>query len=230
MLLPGMDGTGQLYSRFINALPSGWRKSAHHYPAEVSVSYDKSLRMVQSIAPEQPFLLVAESYSTPLAIRFAATGPEHLKGLVLCAGFASSPVRGWRRFVTRLLCPVLFRLPLTDRVIEMFLVGENAEPSLVAEVRTAISCVKPAVLAARLVEILGCNVRSDVARIEVPVLYLQAQGDRLVGPNCLNEILQYAKNVAIERIPGPHLLFQREPDRTARIIEEFARWNGFALD
>jgi pimeloyl-ACP methyl ester carboxylesterase len=207
----------------MHALPGGWRKSAPHYPAEVLVSYDKLLRMEQSVAPEQPFLLVAESYSTPLAIRFAATRPEHLKGLVLCAGFASSPVRGWRRFVTRLLCPVLFHLPLTDRAIEMFLVGENAEPSLVAEVRTAISCVKPAVLAARLVEILGCDVRSDVARIEVPILYLQAQGDRLVDPDCLNEILQYAKNLVIERITGPHLLFQREPVRTAKAIEDFAQ-------
>jgi pimeloyl-ACP methyl ester carboxylesterase len=226
MLLPGMDGTARLYSRLMHALPGGWRKSAPHYPAEVSVNYDKLLRMVQSIAPERPFLLVAESYSTPLAIRFAATRPEHLKGLVLCAGFASSPVSGWRRFVARLLCPVLFHLPLTDRAIEIFLVGENAEPSLVAAVRTAISCVKPGVLAARLVEILGCDVRSEVARIEVPVLYLQAQGDRLVGRRSLDQILEIKGDVGVERIPGPHLLFQREPARTAKAIEEFVRRNG----
>jgi pimeloyl-ACP methyl ester carboxylesterase len=225
ILLPGMHGTANLYLRLMHALPADWGKSAPQYPADIVVGYDQLLRMVQFITPERPYLLVAESYSTPLAIRFAAARPKNLKGLILCAGFASSPVLGWVRLAIRLLGRVLFHFPPTNPAIEMFLLGRDADPTLLVEVRTAIRSVKPAVLAARLAEVLDCDVRADLAKVEVPVLCLQPEADRLVGPECFTEI-ERNTNLAVGRIRGPHLLFQREPERPARAIEEFARQIG----
>jgi pimeloyl-ACP methyl ester carboxylesterase len=137
-----------LFERLIHALPESWRTTVLKYPTDVIVDYDELLGMVQSNAPEQPFLLVAESYSTPLAIRFAATRREHLIGVVLCAGFASSPLVGLKRFVARLLGPILFYLPLSDWALRRFLIGDGAESSLRDEARSAIASVRPAILAA----------------------------------------------------------------------------------
>lgn len=223
-----MDGTSQLLFSLMRALPFDCRKSAQVYLADIHIPYDKLLRMVQAYAPERPFLLIAESYSTPLAIRFAATHPQHLKALVLCAGFASSPVRGWRRLAAQLLRPFLFHLPLTEHAIEHFLLGECADPALGAEVRAALSAVKPSVLAARLGEILACDVRAHLTEIVVPILYIQAENDRLVGPNSLAEILLHKPDLIVASIPGPHLLFQREPARTAKAIEDFVHQLGLS--
>ncbi len=55
------------------------------------------------------------------------------------------------------------------------------------------------------------------------MLYLQAGSDRLVGAECLEEILSIKSDVRVTRLAGPHLLFQREPERAAEAIEEFLR-------
>jgi len=218
-----MDGNADLLTPLMEALPKESCKSAQHYATDTVVNYDQLLGMLEFIVPKSPYLLVAESYSTPLAIRFAASRPAHLQGLVLCAGFASSPLRGWRRKAALILSPLLFRLTPSRWVLEQFLIGEGADASLLECLQASIAAVRPGVLAARLREVLKCDVRGDLARVAVPMLYVQAQNDRLVGPDSLSVILCLKPETVVERISGPHLLFQREPIRAAAAIDRFVQ-------
>jgi pimeloyl-ACP methyl ester carboxylesterase len=218
-----MDGNADLLKPLMEALPSEPRKSLQYYVTDAVVTYDQWLGMLDAVVPKIPYLLVAESYATPLAIRFAASHPPHLQGLVLCAGFAASPLRGWRRHAAQIASPLLFRLPPSRLILERFLIGEGAEPALLNQLQASIAAVKPQVFAARLREVLHCDVRSDLAKIAVPTLYLQARNDRLVGPTSLSEILAIKPDIAVEQIPGPHLLFQREPVEAAAAIDRFVQ-------
>lgn len=171
----------------------------------------------------EAFILVAESYSTPLAIKFAASKPANLVGIVLCAGFASSPIRGWRRAVGLFLAPVLFRFPLPDFALRFWLLGSEAPNSLLATVRGAISAVRPSVLASRLREVLKCDARAALRETKVPILYLQAKEDRLVGVSCFDEIRRISPEIKVTVIEGPHLILQRQPRNAAEVVVEFAR-------
>jgi pimeloyl-ACP methyl ester carboxylesterase len=112
VLLPGMHGTGELFSEFMKMIPEPKHIEALHYPTDVSPSYSQLLGAVEFFVPaSEDFVLLAESYSTPLAIQFAATDPPNLKGLILCAGFAASPIRGWRKLLAWVIAPLVFRLP-----------------------------------------------------------------------------------------------------------------------
>lgn len=223
LLLPGMDGNGSLLTSLMEALPEEPRKSAPHYLTDTVVNYDQLLSMLKAIVPERPYLFVAESYSTPLAIRFAASHPPNLQGLVLCAGFAPSPLRGWRRKAALALSGFLFRLPPSPWALERFLIGEKADSALMKKLQTSIAAVKPKVLAARLREVLNCDVRGELAKIAVPTLFIQARYDHLVGPGSLSEILTLKPDIVVEQISGPHLLFQREPIEAAAAIERFVQ-------
>jgi pimeloyl-[acyl-carrier protein] methyl ester esterase len=223
ILLPGMDGKADLLMPLMRALPEEPRKSVPHYLTDTVVTYDQRLGMLEFIVPERPYLLVAESYSTPLAIRFAASRPPHLQGLVLCAGFASSPLRGWRRTAALVASRFLFRMRPSHWALERFLIGQRAGSVLMKNLQTSIAAVKPQVLATRLNEVLNCDVRGDLARITVPTLYIQAQHDRLVGPESLSEILALKPDIVVEQISGPHLLFQREPIKAAAAIDRFVK-------
>src|SRR6476646_5995820 len=100
VLLPGLDGTGNLFAEFIAVLPSGFQVITARYPTTGSLSYSQLAPLVRHATPtSDPFVLVAESFSTPLAIQIAAEDLPNMKALVLCAGFATSPVRGWQRFL-----------------------------------------------------------------------------------------------------------------------------------
>jgi serine aminopeptidase S33 family len=147
------------------------------------------MQITQSAFPASgPFVLVAESFSTPLAIQLAATNPPNLKGIVLCAGFITSPVRGRLRRVGLFFSPVLFSAGLPESAARYWLTGSSASPALLASVRAAISSVRPAVLSARLRAVLTCDASVELEKIAVPILYLQAKKDRLVKESSLNEI------------------------------------------
>jgi pimeloyl-ACP methyl ester carboxylesterase len=221
-----MHGTGELFSEFMHAvrraMPDMGRMEALHYPTDARLSYEGLLAVVQDfVPPAEPFFLLAESFSTPLAIQFAATTPPNLKGLVLCAGFAANPIRGPKRFLISCLAPILFRLPLFDFAISFWLAGPGAPPSLHDAIRTAASSVRPEVLSARLLAVLGCDVRQELSRISVPILLLQASRDRMVPASRVEEMLLIRPDATLKIIVGPHLLFQREPKMAAAAVKEF---------
>jgi pimeloyl-ACP methyl ester carboxylesterase len=217
-----MDGTGELFADFIKALPDSFETASVRYPTDICLSYAGLMTFVRSVTDaSRPFVLIAESFSTPLAIQFAATNPQNLKGLVLCAGFASSPVRGWFRFLGSLFSPFLFRVKLTEFAVKRWLVGPNASPALLSAVKAAISSVKPNVLSARLCAILDCDARTELTQVTVPILYLQANQDRLIPVSCFDEIRRINPQTSVTKISGPHLLFQREPQKTAEVVARF---------
>ncbi len=115
VLLPGMYGSTELFADFEKALPREFVTERVGYPNDVSLSYAELLELVRSCVPvSESYVIVAESFSTPLAIQFAGTNPPNMKGLVLSAGFATSPVRGLLRFMTPFLAPFLSHLPVNE--------------------------------------------------------------------------------------------------------------------
>jgi len=217
-----MHGTGELFSEFMSFIPEPKHIEALCYPAGASPSYHQLLGAVQSFVPaNELYVLVAESFSTPPAILFAATNPPNLRGLILCAGFATSPVRGWGKLLAALIAPLAFRLPLPKAALAHFLLGKQAPESLHASVRAAIRSVEPAVFAARLLQTLKADVRAELAKVAVPILYIRAGQDRLVPTSCLEEIQRIKPQTEVVKIDGPHLILQREPRRAAEAVARF---------
>jgi pimeloyl-[acyl-carrier protein] methyl ester esterase len=222
VLMPGMDGTGNLFNGFVEALPDGFETTIVRYPADSVRSYGELLEFVLAeISVSDPFVLLAESFSTPLAIQYAAQNPPNLKGLILCAGFASSPVAGSKSAVAVAAVRLFMRVTPPAAVIKMFLVGRRAPASLVEAVRAAVSSVRSEVLIARAQSIFACDVREELARIAMPILYLRAMQDRLVPARCMEEVLNIHPSAEVASIPGSHLLLQREPKETAAAVASF---------
>ncbi len=188
VLLPGLDGTGTLFTDLISELPPTLTVKIARYPTQRFLSYSELVPCVQELVPNSsPFLLVAESFSTPLAAKLAATRPPNLAGLIMCAGFVTNPVGSWSLLVRVLARPLLFRLSIPDLVFEHFLIGASPPNALEAGVRQALRLVNPGVLARRVRAVLGCDAREDLARTEIPIMYIQAEGDRLVRQECFRE-------------------------------------------
>ena len=219
-----MDGTGELFADFVNALPNTFSTKIVRFPADQRLSYVELAPLVRSAIPAlEPFVILAESFSTPLAILCAAANPPNLKGLIICAGFATSPVRRELRFLCSLVAPILFRMGLPGFAARLLLVGSNAPSSLLAAMLAAVSSVQSKVLSARLREVLSCDALAALDKVTVPILYIQAKQDRLVHTWCAEEIRRMKPQMSVSVIAGPHLLVQREPQRTAAVVAEFVQ-------
>lgn len=192
------------------------------YSPDVAVSNCELLGVIQSFVPaSDPYFLLAESFSTPLAIQFAAANPHNLKGLILAAGFAKSPVGEFRSSLGSLLAPMIFHLPVPQFAVNYLLIGSDAPESLKQSVRAVTASVRPRVMAARLRAVLACDVRSDLRKVAVPVLYIRATRDRLVPRNCGDEIQAILPTTSVIELDGPHLILQREPKQSAEAVGQF---------
>lgn len=222
VLLPGLDGTGNLFARFVSTLTPRLDARIVRYPADRLLSYtDLFSSVVDAIPQSQPFVLLAESFSTPVAAMIAATNPASLKGLIVCAGFIRSPVRGWLRYTKSLVQPPLFRMPPPKFVLEHFLIGADAPHELRDEVRCTLRTVAPEVMAFRVRAVMGCDAAREFSRIRVPTLYLQAEQDRLVSKASFEEIQQLKPDTILAVVGAPHFVLQREPHKAAERIAEF---------
>ena len=217
-----MDGSGTLFTDFADALPQHLTVRIVSYPPDRFLPYSELADLVKEAAFGcANVVLVAESFSTPLAIQYAAAHPQNVAAVILCAGFASSPVCSeWVRRVYPVLNAV-FSVPAPDFVLRHFLLGPKPPAPLCAALRKAIRSVSPSVLAARLRAIAECDVRQQLLSVTAPVLYIQATEDRAVGTSCGEEIKRLRPDTVLAKIAAPHLVLQCAPDKAAKIITAF---------
>ena len=223
-----MDGTGRLFQPLEASIGKQARSTTVSYPTTEPLGYDALLEVVEASLPEEPFVLVAESFSGPLAIRLAAENPRLLRGLVLCNTFVTSPFPPSLLRCCSTMAWLLF-LPTPAFLIRWFLLGRGAATHLVARTRTTIASVRLAVLATRLREIASVDVPRALARIDVPVLYLAGSQDRLLSVRGMRSIKDASRDVEIETIQGPHLLLQACPEEAAGKILGFCERVGSGI-
>lgn len=222
VLLPGLDGTGKLFADFVESLRTSWPATVVSYPTDTFLSYADLRPFVTAAAPQsQQFVLLAESFSTPLALWYAACAPANLSAVVLCAGFVRNPLRRWSKLAKTVTRPLLFKLEPPQMILEYFLLGKNAPPQTVRNLRQALRNVSPHVLSGRVQEVLNCDARETLGRITVPLLYLEPTNDRLLSPLCRDDFSRLKPDTLFKAVPGPHLLLQREPQKTANIVRNF---------
>ncbi len=96
ILLPGMDGTGDLFDPLLKMIPPKYQVQAIAYPADELLSYEGLYDFVgDQLRNQGQIILVAESFSGPLALRIANSEPERIRAVILCASFVYPPVPRW---------------------------------------------------------------------------------------------------------------------------------------
>lgn len=219
VVLPGLDGTGLLLSEFASFGPNRHETTVMTLPVDCGTDFGHLVSLVLGELPEHPVLLIAESFSGPIAIRIAAAEPSRIAGLVLVATFVGSPI--WR-IMTFLPLATLFRLPVPKWAVRRYLVGNDAPNDLVELVCTAIRTVNPKVLASRVRMIGRLDVREECRQCTCPILYLRAAADSLVPVRCGLDIAELNPQVDIVTVDAPHFVLQRKPEEVWDHIQTFA--------
>ena len=221
VLLPGFDGTGIMFRPFLPHLPPTLRPIIVTYPPEVPKDYSQLLPLVlDSLPKDQPFVIVGESFSGPLAIMAAATHPPGLLGVVLCASFVRNPLWLRPRWLRHLACPFAFKcLRLVNPA--RLLLGRSSAAELRALLADSLASLHARVLACRAKAVLSVDVRDQLKSCRIPFLYLVAEDDRVVPRQNLREFISYLPKTHVVSIPAPHLLLQTRPAAAANAISKF---------
>jgi pimeloyl-ACP methyl ester carboxylesterase len=221
LLLPGLDGSGRLFAPLLAAGPRAFDAEPVSFPPDLPLGYDALADLVRPRLPRRRFVLLAESFSGPLAVRLAAERPRGLAALVLAASFLHRPLDPLLHPVRGLVGARLFGLPMPAPVIRRFMAGPDAPDAVVAEVQRAVAAVSPEVLAHRSVEALHVDARGALAGVEVPILFIAPAHDRLIRRDAYEDVLALRPDAEVAVVDAPHMVLQRCPHASLARIEEF---------
>ncbi len=221
VLLPGMDGTGDLFARFTPHLPADLETVVIRYPNE-AWGYEQLLPFVQDQLPaSEPFVLLGESFSGPLAISIAAQNHTNLKALILVCTFSSNPQPRLISLALKMgFLPPAF---IQRQAIRHGLAHGLASRDLENEVLAAVQTLAAPTTWARLRAIANVNVLPQLQQIKCPVLCLNALQDRLIPRSCGGEFIERIETLKVVNVKGSHCLLQSSPTECAEEISAFAQ-------
>jgi len=217
VLLPGSDGTCILFSPLIECMKLDCFSIA--YPPDQVLDYEQLANLIRPQLPlDEPYVLLGESFSGPIAIDLAASNPPGLVGLILCASFAKSPYP-----LLRHIAPIVQFLPVNLPLwfFSTMLMGHYATPELKQMLGSALRLLSPQVLRGRIRSILTIDYLWKVGQIKVPTLYIRAKHDRVVPRSAGDAFMKVIPNGEMVEIEAPHFVLQCCPEDAAMVINQY---------
>ncbi len=113
IFLPGLDGTGISFEPLAQVLPLDVNVKVIRYPRDGFLSFEETVRYaMDQIPPDtEDGIVLAESFSGPVAIALVGSGRLRAKCLILCSTFAKSPRPALMKVFSYLPLELLIRFP-----------------------------------------------------------------------------------------------------------------------
>ena len=220
VMLPGLDGTGLVFEPLLKQLPDEIDAQVVRYPANRMMSFQEHVDFARKQLPQKkPCVLLAESFSGPVALQLLAEPPKNLVGVIFVSTFAHHPspfILDAGRFLPQGMLLKLFSTTLFSR---FFCLG-GAPGDAVNIFREALASVKLKVLSQRL-KILSELPPPPDTTFSKPCLYLQASNDRLVASRAVMLLQKHLPQLQVKQITGPHIILLAHPKQGAQIISDF---------
>ena len=178
-------------------------------------------QLIETKIPEnKKFILLGESFSGPLALRIAAKNPPNLLAVILSATFVKSPKPLWLKILPiKQLC----KMPRPFFLLKHILLGDVSDTAIEQTIKKIMNMVTPDVFAKRIIAVLSVDESEALKKINVPILYLRAVNDMVVGKKSLNTIQKLKHDVQSVDIKAPHMLLQTQPQKAWREIIQFTK-------
>lgn len=220
VLMPGLHGTAGLFQAFLAQAPENVQAVPFSYPCNDALTYEELTEWVcqQLVTISGPLILLGESFSGPLSLFVAQSLRERVVAVILVASFVTPP----RPAIFKLLPWTLgFALVKPLYAVRRRLVRSAENSAIIAAISTELRKVSPRVLAHRVHQTLSVSAENALALCPVPILYLQAEHDKVVPASALRKILRINSSVSVVVFPVQHFLLQSVPVEAWSAITQF---------
>jgi pimeloyl-ACP methyl ester carboxylesterase len=216
-----MDGTGVLFNHLTPQLEFACQ--IIELPSGNNQSYAFLTEYISDKLPAEDFILLAESFSGPIAANIAGLNIPNLKAVIFIATFLQPPVPALLFCARFIPLKALVHLPLASFFIQRFLLGRQYPVRRFIHILASVS---NADLSARLIalkHLKHLKASKTTAPCQLPTLYLAAQNDCLVAPKHIYLFKNRFADLTEFFIPGTHFLAQSNPAGCAEKINAFVK-------
>jgi pimeloyl-[acyl-carrier protein] methyl ester esterase len=220
VFMPGLDGTGISFEPLSKFLSENIAATVVRYPADRLLSFEEIVACAYDQVKGEQDIVLAESFSGPVAISLIASGRLKVKGLILCTTFAESPRRTTLKMLRWLPLELGLKLPFQSLLLRLMLRDNKAIGTLFPIWQRLKATVPARALAHRMRLLSLIDVRHLLPKLTIPCWYIQATEDRLL-PSSVLDFVQAMPHLVVKKLTGPHFILQAEPEASAAIINEF---------
>ncbi|MBA6337433.1 hypothetical protein H4J57_09485 [Colwellia sp. BRX8-7] len=216
VLLPGMDGTGELFEEFLSNFDGDY--IVIPLPQSGSQDHVFLANIIKEQLPTEDFVLLAESFAGGIIPELLRQNNPHLKGVIFIASFLSSPNQLLLSIAKFLPIKSLASAPLSTIFHKFLLLGQGASKELLSKFITVTKSIPDLVLKNRL-EVMSQQ-RLPITTSDIPSIYIKALSDRLITSQKGREFTKVFSNIKYIEIEGPHFILQAQPKESARLVTE----------
>ncbi|WP_417534539.1 hypothetical protein [Marinobacterium stanieri] len=216
ILLPGMDGTGILFTPLIHHL-DGLDTKVIPLPNDGPQDYSTLSTHVASIIGDEECIIIAESFSGGIVETLLRSGEANIKHVIFFASFLSCPSFFLLKIAIYLPLQTLLNIPLiTPFFMRLFCLGHNASADSINLLKKAISLVPAATLKARMRQASAYKASSLV--FHTPATYIHPKHDLLVSDRSLEFVSRF-NTIELIETDGPHFIIQSQPKKCSNLIK-----------
>lgn len=215
VLLPGMNGTGELFAEFLSYYDGD--HIVISLPESGPQDHATLANIINQQLPNESYILLAESFSGGIVPELLKLNPTNIKGVIFVASFLSSPRSHLIGIAKLLPIKALVSLPLSNIAHRLLFLGQEATKPLLSKFVNVIKSIPKQVLSNRL-EVMKSQQLPQVT-FDTPVIYIRALSDRLISTKKSQEVANVFNRVEFIEIEGPHFILQAKPKETAELIQ-----------
>ena len=218
LLLPGLDGTGKLLDHFAQAAPKHMSCEIIRYEKHLATLDDFVAVAASKLTTKTKTVIVAESFSGPIAAQLAFRFPERIAAIVFAASFVIPPNHNLLKLAR--FIPANFFRNISSRgwLVKKFCLNDVRDKSIINEGIAVVASLEPDVIQRRLM-MLSQTAPSKTCVI--PTLDLRAMRDRIVSLSSAASVAQVFVNATTVKIDAPHFLLLSRPEECWIAIEKF---------
>ncbi len=216
VLLPGMDGTGKLFTEFLS-----YYEGDHlviSLPESGPQDHATLANVINRQLPNESYILLAESFSGGIVPELLKLNPTHIKGVIFVASFLSSP-RSYLIGLAKLIpIKALVSLPLSNIAHRLLFLGQEATKLLLSKFVNVIRSIPKQVLRNRL-EVMK-RLQLPETTFDIPTIYIRALSDRLISTKKSQEVANVFNHIEFVELEGPHFILHAQPRESAVLVNK----------
>ena len=219
VLLPGLNGTSGLFQPLIDCAPDAYDVLTITYPTHEKQSYSElTCHVLEKLCDlTNPYILLGESFSGPLALMVSQSSPEGLVGVVLVASFIEAPNLKAGRFLPWTIGFTLAKPLYSIRSA----LSRPDNKGFIQAISRELERVSPNVLADRIQSIFSVEAHTALKECPVPIMYFRGKKDFIVPEKNLKNIVHIRPDISIAYFETQHFLLQSMPEKAWQEIDHF---------
>ncbi len=218
LILPGLDGTGKLLRRFIQAAPDSVRCEAVIYDPHFITLDDFVSTVVTKLGCDDKIILIAESFSGPIATQVALRIPERIAAIIFATSFVQPPHKPLLS-LTRFMPAFSFDIARAA-LVKRFCLNGVGDENMIDEALAVVRALRSATIKRRFT-VLDHLPSGQAMQRDMPVLSLYAASDRLMTPSATSSIARTFAKTTCVAVEAPHFLLLTRAEECWHHIYKF---------